>query len=256
MQRTLTQIDINEFPPVFRPILSGVPIYDSSCSNEARVWYIERGNGYFLKKAPKGKLQNEAVLTRYFHLKGFGPELLCYESLEDDWMLTARVPGEDCTHEQYLGDPKRLCDTLAEKLRMLHETDFEGCPIENRTAQYLQTAHHNHAHRKNEAGWGYDSIEEAWRVIEDNSHLLKADTLIHGDYCLPNVMLDNWRFTGFIDLDTGGVGDRHVDLFWGAWSLSYNLKTDAYRSRFFDAYGRDKVSEDILKIIAAVEVFG
>ena len=256
MQRTLTEIKPDEFPAVFRPILSGVPVYDSSCSNEARVWYIERGNGYFLKKASKGRLQNEAALTRFFHLRGFGPELLCYESLEDDWMLTARVPGEDCTHEQYLSDPKRLCDTLAEKLRILHETDFSGCPVENRTEQYLQTAQHNRSHRVNEAGWGYDSVREAWRVIETQSHFLKADTLIHGDYCLPNIMLDNWRFSGFIDFDNAGVGDRHIDLFWGAWSLGYNLKTDAYRSRFFDAYGRDKVSEDILKIIAAVEVFG
>ena len=256
MQRTLTQINLDEFPPVFRPILNGVPVYDSSCSNAARVWYIERGNGYFLKKAPKGKLQSEAALTRFFHLKGFGPELLCYESLEEDWMLTARISGEDCTHQQYLSQPKRLCDTLAEKLRMLHETDFSGCPIENRTEQYLQTARHNRSCKANEAGWGYASIDEAWCVIETQSHLLKTDTLIHGDYCLPNIMLDNWHFTGFIDLDNAGVGDRHVDLFWGAWSLGYNLKTDAYRSRFFDAYGRDKVSEDILKIIAAVEVFG
>ena len=255
MQRTLTQINIDDFPAVFRPILSGASVYDSSCSNEARVWYIERGNGYFLKKAPKGKLQNEAALTRFFHLKGFGAELLCCESLEDDWMLTARVRGEDCTHEEYLRHPERLCDTIAERLRMLHDTPFDGCPVENRTAQYLQTAFHNRLHRQNVAGWGYDSVEEAWHAVSENAHLLKADTLIHGDYCLPNIMLDNWRFTGFIDPGGGGVGDRHIDLFWGAWSLGYNLKTDAYRSRFFDAYGRDKIDEDMLKIIAAVEVF-
>ena len=69
-------------------------------------------------------------------------------------------------------------------------------------------------------------------------------------------MLDNWRFSGFIDLGNGGVGDRHVDLFWGAWTLNFNLGTDQYRERFFDAYGKDRVDKDILKIIAAAEVFG
>ncbi len=38
---------------------------------------------------------------------------------------------------------------------------------------------------------------------------------------------------GFIDLGNGGVGDRHIDLFWGAWTLFYNLKTDRHTERFF-----------------------
>jgi kanamycin kinase len=69
-------------------------------------------------------------------------------------------------------------------------------------------------------------------------------------------MLDDWRFSGFIDLGNGGVGDRHIDLFWGAWTLWFNLKTDRYRDRFLDAYGRDKIDAPMLKIVAAAEVFG
>lgn len=69
-------------------------------------------------------------------------------------------------------------------------------------------------------------------------------------------MLDGWKLSGFIDLGGAGVSDRHIDLFWGAWTLSFNLGTDEYRGRFFDAYGRDRVDEDMLKIVAAAEVFG
>ena len=87
-------------------------------------------------------------------------------------------------------------------------------------------------------------------------HLLKCDVLLHGDYCLPNVMLDDWTFAGFIDLGNGGVGDRHIDLFWGIWSLEFNLKTNQYRERFLDAYGRDRVDEHMLRVVAAAEVFG
>jgi kanamycin kinase len=104
--------------------------------------------------------------------------------------------------------------------------------------------------------FGYASAEEAWTVVEKHGHLLKSDTLLHGDYCLPNVILDDWRFSGFIDLDCAGVGDRHVDIFWGIWTLWFNLKTDKYRERFIDAYGRDKVDEDMLRVVAAAEVFG
>ena len=104
--------------------------------------------------------------------------------------------------------------------------------------------------------WGFSSAEEAWRALEDGKQLFEQNTLLHGDYCLPNILLDDWRFSGFIDLGNGGVGDRHVDLFWGAWTLNFNLKTDEYRERFFDAYGRDKLDPDRLRVVAAAEVFG
>ena len=93
-------------------------------------------------------------------------------------------------------------------------------------------------------------------MVEANSKYLKADTLLHGDFCLPNIMLDNWKPSGFIDVGGGGVGDRHVDLFWGAWTLNFNLKTDKFCQRFLDAYGRDRVNADALRTVAACEVFG
>ena len=59
----------------------------------------------------------------------------------------------------------------------------------------------------------------------------------------------------YIIIDTAGVGDRHVDLFWAVWSLQFNLKTDKYRERFLDAYGRDRMEPEMLRLIAACEVF-
>ena len=46
------------------------------------------------------------------------------------------------------------------------------------------------------------------------------------------------------------------DLFWGIWTLFFNLKTNDYCQRYLDVYGRDLVSEDALRTIAAIEVFG
>lgn len=86
--------------------------------------------------------------------------------------------------------------------------------------------------------------------------LLQTDTLLHGDYCLPNVVLDDWKLGAFIDLESDGVGDRYLDLFRGAWTLTYNLKTNAYRQRFFDAYGRDRVDRERRHLVAACEMFG
>jgi len=130
-----------------------------------------------------------------------------------------------------------------------------------RTAEYIARAEQNYRTGNYDRShfpdsFGYRSAEEAFAVLQDGKGTLKSDVLIHGDYCLPNIMLDGWALSAFIDIDGGGVGDRHIDLFWGAWTLGFNLNTDKYRDRFLDAYGRDKVDNDILKIVAAAEVFG
>lgn len=261
MKHTPVQIDPNTVPDAFRPLFRGTQVYDSSCSADARVLFLDRDGGCYLKSAPRGTLEQEALLTRYFHKKGLAPEVLAYTSEERDWLLTSKAPGSDCTDERYLCEPEKLCDTLAEQLRMLHSTDFANCPVPNRMIFYRETAEKNYRTGNFDNthfpdNWGYATAEEAWRVIECDGHLLQTDTLLHGDYCLPNVLLDGWNFSAFIDVGNGGVGDRHIDLFWGVWSLSFNLKTDRYGSRFLDAYGRDAVEADMLRLVAAFEVFG
>ncbi len=251
-----------DIPAEFQRFAQGARMYDSSCSPEARVYFIEKDGGYYLKTCGAGTLKREAEMTAYFHKKGMGAEVLGYVSQDaSDWLLTSAVRGEDCTHERYLAHPKRLCDTLAERLRALHETDFSDCPIQNRMADYLALAERNHETGNYDKSafpdsFGYENAEEAWRVLENGKGAFQSDVLLHGDYCLPNIMLDDWRFSGFIDLGNGGVGDRHIDLFWGVWTLWFNLKTHQYDNRFLDAYGRDRVNTELLRVVAAAEVFG
>ena len=258
VERKPITVDTARFPEIFRPLLEN-NVYDSSCSDAARVYFIDRDGGYYLKTAAKDSLRREAEMTKFFHSKALAAEVLAYESLDADWLLTRRVPGEDCLHDLYLDDPIRLCDTVAQLLRMLHETPHTGCTFDS-LREYLEPARRNYREKTYSVdhfpdNWGYRTPEEAWEELERNGQYLKADVLLHGDYCLPNIMLDNWRFSGFIDLDAAGVGDRHMDLFWGMWSLGFNLKTEQYRGRFLDAYGRELVNEDIFRTIAACEVF-
>jgi kanamycin kinase len=261
MKRQPVSIDPGTFPDTFHSLLADAPVFDSSCSPEARVYYIDKEDGFYLKTAPKGSLKTEASMARYFHRLELGPELCAYESREQDWLLTRRAVGEDCTHPRYLEDPKRLCEATALLLRRLHDLPAESCPISDRTADYIATAQRNHRAGKFDSSlfpgvWGFGTAEEAWTLVAQNAHLLQCDTLLHGDYCLPNVMLDNWKFSAFIDVGNGGIGDRHIDLFWGIWTLYFNLKTDRFTDRFLDAYGREMIEPEMLRLIAAFETFG
>ena len=261
MKRTRITPNAEAFPQALRSLVRENPVFDSSCSSEARVFYIENGSGLFLKRAPKGDLEREALLTRYFHSKGLAANVVSYLSEECDWLLTERVKGEDCTHEEYLKNPTRLCDLYAQILRNLHETNAQDCPVPKRMDAYFALAEKNYLAGQSDLSFFCPAcekvtVEDAWCLVEKNRDFFQNDTLLHGDFCLPNIMLDNWRFSGFIDLGNAGVGDRHVDLFWGAWTLAFNLGTDAYRNRFFDAYGRDRIELEKIEIISAAEVFG
>ncbi len=262
MKRTHLDILPNTIPASLRSMLDGADVYDSSCSKEAKVYFIDRDSGYYLKSAPAGYLQREAEMGRYFHSLGLGAEVLGFESEgARDYLLTRCVPGEDMTHADCLAQPDRLATLLGETLRALHDLPTAGCPgvgyldiYLSRAAENYRTGHYETDHFPD--SFGYRSAEEAWATLEAGRSLLRADTLIHGDYCLPNILQEKWQCTGFIDLGNSGVADRHIDLFWGAWSLAFNLGTDAYRRRFFHAYGRDRIDEERLRIVAAAEVFG
>ena len=89
MKKTLITPDLSEFPSEFHSLFTG-KIFDSSCSPEARVYYIADKHLY-LKKSPLGTLKTEAEMTSYFGSIGLGAEVLSYISDEHDWLLTSEV---------------------------------------------------------------------------------------------------------------------------------------------------------------------
>lgn len=200
-------------------------------------------------------------MTGYFHSIGLSARVVAYVAQKQDWLLTARLPGEDGVFPAHLENPERLCDRMAEALRQLHERPVHGVPVSDRTAAYLATARRNYENGMFDLSlfpdnFGFRTPEEAWQVVERYGHTLETNVLIHGDYCLPNILLKDWRLSGFIDLGNAGVADRHIDIFWGIWTLYFNLKTDRFTRRFMEAYGQKEIDPERLRLISAIEVFG
>ncbi len=262
MNRIRIETDSVRFPDEIRPFLRGADVYDSSCSEGARVYFIDKAGGLFLKRYSAGKLKNEASMTAWLHSLGLSAEVVSYICTGTyDWLLTRRIPGEDCTHPIYTAEPERLCETVAVQLRKLHETRTEMCPAKDRLDIYKASVCSGYERGMYEPElfrglWEFSSREEAWKCAERGLPALKREVLIHGDYCLPNIILDNWRFSGFIDVGAGGIADRHIDLLWGIWTLKFNLGTARYSDRFMDAYGRELIDRELLKCVAAMEMIG
>lgn len=251
------EINIQDFPEELHTLLQSGNIFDSSCSSNATTLYCD--SGYFIKIAALGELASEADLGKLFYSIGLGVEVVKYLSVGKDYLVTRSAIGEDLTH--YLDNPKQLCEILATALRRLHEQSTEGVPVSFRFKQFLASANGDFS------GDSYDesvlmdrfrirSKQEAWDIMQANKGKLKADTLIHADACLPNIICHNGSFSSFIDVGTAGVGDKHIDLYWAIWSLQYNLKTEEYTDYFLDQYGAENYDYDMLKVVAAFEAFG
>ena len=240
---------------------SGCDVYDSSSSPEARVYFADADGGCFIKVSKRGTLRKEALLTEYFHLLGLGAEVICSVSGEKDVLVTKKIRGRDLTDRRYLDEPRRLASRMGELLRELHERDVSDCPVKNRTAEYLESFEEGYRIGRFDPSYIDKSLnirdaDTARDYVLKKRHLLCTEALIHGDFCLPNVIFDGWELSGYIDLGAAGVGDRHIDLFWGAWTLNFNLGTNEYRNVFFNAYGRELVDEEKLLLISAIEAFG
>lgn len=236
MEKTRIELDINEFPTSVRPYMQGTVMYDSSCSDHARVYYSDLG--YYIKVENKGLLEGEAKLVELFAGLGLGPEMVLYVSENKDYMVTKEAVGEDCISKHYMDEPEKLVKVLAETMRFLHGVDEDGCGRVLKEADIPLSA--------------------AMKLYEEQGYLdwVKCDTLIHGDFCLPNILLKDGKFSCFIDVGAAGMGDRHIDIYWVLWSMNYNLKTDKYTDLFLDLYGREYVDMEVLRLVAKVEKLG
>ncbi|NHN33384.1 aminoglycoside 3'-phosphotransferase [Paenibacillus agricola] len=238
MKRVETVCNIEALPLIIQEYAKAARIYDSSCSENARTFFLDGTVRSYLKLGKKGALEKESRMMDFVSREGLAPKVIAYISdVSEDYLLMEAVTGEDGVSGGHLDNPSKLAHVFGEYLRLLHSLPTTGCPYPSRTAEMLAEAQNKHAD------------------MEILKHLKGSpvdDVIIHGDYCLPNIIMEHYQFKGFIDLGSGGIGDRHYDLYWGLWTLAYNLKTDQYKDTFLDAYGKADINEDRLEFCSVL----
>lgn len=136
------------------------------------------------------------------------------------WTLMTRVSGEMACAKTYRADPHRLVRVLAAALRSLWTVDLSGCPVDQTAAAKLARAR-----KLVEAGQvdldlaepdtfgenGFPSPAALLQWLESNAPD-DEPVLTHGDFCLPNLFLEDWSFSAFLDLGRSGCGDKWTDI--------------------------------------------
>src|SRR5713226_8525782 len=115
------------------------------------VWRLEGSSGVvYVKRA--GDLRDERDRTVWVAGRLPAPEVLgLFHAFGDDWLLTRAVPGVPLSDPSLGWEPSLVARRLGEILRDIHAVDATGCPF------------------------GVPG---------------KGQVLIHGDYCLPNVLVE------------------------------------------------------------------
>jgi kanamycin kinase len=253
MQKRPVELPLDTLPLVLHEILSGAQVHDSSCSASAQTYLVEGRGSFFLKIAALHSLAREEAMYNFLAAHQLAPAALLYvQDTEKDYLITQALEGEDGIAPEHLQNPERLAQVFGQSLRKLHDSPTLGCPFPNRMAEMDAEISEKRFSSPGDLEILSEGKTAAWQKYQAMKHLAQSDAVLHGDYCLPNIILKNFQLQGFIDIGYGGVGDRHYDLWWGTWTLHYNLKTHRYRDAFTEAYGREKIDPERLELCRLV----
>lgn len=165
--------------------------------------------------------ENHLAMLKWLDGKVPAPRVI--DSVEKDgfrWTLMTKVSGEMSCADVWREDPKRLVHVLAEAMKRLWTVDISDCPVDQSAEAKLRRAR-----KIVEAGQvdmdlvdpetfgenGFHSPAALLSWLEE--HKPEPDLVLsHGDYCLPNIFIEDWKFSAFLDLGRSGVGDRWNDI--------------------------------------------
>jgi aminoglycoside phosphotransferase len=166
--------------------------------DNSTVFEITSGDArWFLKIG--GRLARECAGLRWLDGRLPVPQVVAFDQAGAvDALLMTAVPGTNLAARAKSLAPDRIVEMLASALRAFHSVNATDCPFEA---------------------------------------YVPGESLVHGDACLPNIIVADDGSHGYIDLGDMGVGDVEVDLSAAVWSLQYNLGP-GFGLRFLRAYGR------------------
>lgn len=186
-----------------------------------------------LKRVKYRKENEETVqMMRWLEGKIPIPRVICFErDSEYQYLLMSKVSGKMSCDEYYLEHPKELLRLLAEAMKMLWSVDISDCPRNRNIDAELKEARYrvennlvdlDNAEPTTFGDGGFKDPKELLQWLEDNRPDYEP-VLSHGDFCLPNIFIENGGISGFIDLGDTGIGDKWRDIALCYRSLKHNF---------------------------------
>lgn len=176
--------------------------------------------------------ENEHTIMKWLSGKLPVPQVLRWEEEGDKtYLFMTKVSGKMACDETYMEQPETLTTILVEALQMLWAVDVSDCPCDRMLTKKLEIA--KEAVDKNLVDMdnvepdtfgenGFKDPEELWDWLVANKPS-EEPVLSHGDFCLPNIFIENDKVNGFIDLGRCGIADKWQDIALCYRSLLHNF---------------------------------
>jgi len=222
--------------------------------SNSQVYKILNGaSGMYLKTqavSERFSFAHEVQVLRWLDKKLPVPEVIEYViDSGREYLLLTEISGENCVEAMGILEHKEIVFLLAKGLRVMHSVDISACPFDERIDKKLKSAEYNVDNNLvNESDFdeerlGIMTSKEILSTLQNTRQPENNLVFAHGDYCLPNILIQDNKVNGFIDLDRAGVSDRYNDLAIASRSIQYNLGGD-YEQLFFEYYGVEDVDKE------------
>ncbi len=218
----------------------------AGCS-AARVFRLEAENekSLYLKIAARtsgNSLAAEKSKLDWLQNRFSVPEVVLFAADENtDYLLISEISGVDASDDSVSGNPAQAIEESVKGLKIIHNLPIENCPFDWRLDYKIELAKERML--KGLVDESDFDDERAGRCAEDLFQELLATkpseedlVFTHGDYCLPNIILENGKLSGIVDWGNAGVADRYQDLALLTRSVSYNFGKE-WEERVFEIYG-------------------
>lgn len=181
------------------------------------------------------------------------PKVLAYEVENGKtYLLMSKMNGVMSCDTYYLEHPQMLLEALTACLKMLWAVDVKECPVIRDVDAVLKEAR---VRVENDlvdmedvepatfSEGGFEKPEQLLVWLENHRPSYEP-VLSHGDFCLPNIFLEDGRLKGFIDLGKTGVGDRWNDIALCYRSLKHNFD-GTYGGKVYEDFNPDMLFEKL-----------
>lgn len=198
--------------------------------------------------------ENEVRVCKWLRGKLPVPEIIEYTVVEDRaYCLMTRIRGKMLCEDVYMNDPELLLGLVTQAMKLLWSVDIRECPCDNSLDIQLEMARYQvendlvqieNAEPETFGKNGFGSPAELFCWLEDHRH---EEELVfsHGDFCLPNVLADGDKVTGFIDLGRMGIADRWRDIAICDRSLRHNFEGTYNGGIPYKGYSSDRLLKSL-----------
>lgn len=260
---------VDSFPLQLKILLENSDLHENTIGeSESHVFHVCWRNGNdnaYLKIHPSGNtesLLHEADILRWLEGKIPVPKVVFAEKNEYyEFLLVTEIKGVPSFADELRKNTDAMIREIARSLRLLHEIPIDDCPFDERLNKKLSVI--NRKISNNEIDTTDFEPENAncsiqtlyTRLLDLRSDIVEDLVFTHGDFCMPNILIGETRFSGLIDMGLAGISDRYQDIALMLRSLKHNGFNQTHCELFLREYGITQPDYNKIELYTLIDEF-